>query len=886
MKEEGGSGGYLGSINLNNLSMGDSTKREDFGDAVNGLVGEKGELNKVMDVLYDEVHTRQKQGGAEEENEDISSAYYVTLEDLAELMSIPLNDKSRGLLEQVSNILDTDGDGKIDLREFLENFALLLGDDVDQKLQLLFNVYDVDGDGSLTHEEVDKLLSESLKINGLALSPERKEILINAMFDMLDIDGDGEVSLDDFIEAMKSFSEPEKLGLAAGGRTAGEDYKDLEAHFLSAKAGAAYKIESGSSSDSSDDEGGDAAAKIRAERKRLQNAHDQIVASYSAKHKAFVVESGSSSESESSESDGARTKAFKAKKDKILSQGGGNMDAASTPLTPELKQELKAYTKVAANFGEARATAASKKRPGWQNTLIVAGQWSLKNWNLMLWTFILFWMNILAFLSLFIYYTFDSGKEGAFRFFSWGVSCAKGFAGIMLLNCALILMSVSRGFITQLRRTALTNVFPFDENLRFHKAFATLILCSATGHTLGHISNYVMVLEADDDGEWDDAVDENYWDRIPKWWEYLLFFPVPTGIAAWLSMIAIFCTAHERVRHRNFEAFWYTHHLFVLFYISLLIHGAGGILQFPVFWGCVLVPMCTYGFDRLLRVLRTWEKTKIVRVIQHPNAVIEVVIQRPKLFFYRAGHYIFLNVPGISRLQWHPFTMTSSPLEKEWISVHVRTLGNWTGALYKHFHSKEKPSKWNILFQAHRKRVNVDGPFGAPCEDILSYDVAVLVGAGIGVTPFASVCRTIQLMQKKGMLDETSTQRYIFIWLNSNMACFEWFAALLHDVILEVHPIVKLRTYMTRATNRFDLRSFMLWTALQAAYTKTGIDLLTGLPSQTHWGYPNWDELFLHIRDKYEGKKIGVFFCGAQGLANKLNWLCRQNSDKKTSFKF
>ena len=35
-------------------------------------------------------------------------------------------------------------------------------------------------------------------------------------------------------------------------------------------------------------------------------------------------------------------------------------------------------------------------------------------------------------------------------------------------------------------------------------------------------------------------------------------------------------------------------------------------------------------------------------------------------------------------------------------------------------------------------RVMVDGPFGSASEDFFKYETVLLVGAGIGVTPFAS----------------------------------------------------------------------------------------------------------------------------------------------------
>ena len=40
-------------------------------------------------------------------------------------------------------------------------------------------------------------------------------------------------------------------------------------------------------------------------------------------------------------------------------------------------------------------------------------------------------------------------------------------------------------------------------------------------------------------------------------------------------------------------------------------------------------------------------------------------------------------------------------------------------------------------------RIVVDGPFGTASEDVFSYEVVMLVGAGIGVTPFASILKSI-----------------------------------------------------------------------------------------------------------------------------------------------
>lgn len=41
------------------------------------------------------------------------------------------------------------------------------------------------------------------------------------------------------------------------------------------------------------------------------------------------------------------------------------------------------------------------------------------------------------------------------------------------------------------------------------------------------------------------------------------------------------------------------------------------------------------------------------------------------------------------------------------------------------------------------RRVAIDGPFGTASEDVFRYEVVMLVGAGIGVTPFASILKSV-----------------------------------------------------------------------------------------------------------------------------------------------
>lgn len=83
---------------------------------------------------------------------------------------------------------------------------------------------------------------------------------------------------------------------------------------------------------------------------------------------------------------------------------------------------------------------------------------------------------------------------------------------------------------------------------------------------------------------------------------------------------------------------------------------------------------------------------------------------------------MFVNVPSISKLQWHPFTITSnSNLEVEKLSVMVKSEGSWSRKVYEMVSNLNNPIE--------RLQVSVEGPYGPASTDFLRY---------IEVTCFAS----------------------------------------------------------------------------------------------------------------------------------------------------
>ena len=45
-------------------------------------------------------------------------------------------------------------------------------------------------------------------------------------------------------------------------------------------------------------------------------------------------------------------------------------------------------------------------------------------------------------------------------------------------------------------------------------------------------------------------------------------------------------------------------------------------------------------------------------------------------------------------------------------------------------------------------KIAIDGPYGASSQDVFSYEISVCVGAGIGVTPFASLLKSVYFKKR------------------------------------------------------------------------------------------------------------------------------------------
>ncbi|KAK3099000.1 hypothetical protein FSP39_025146 [Pinctada imbricata] len=201
--------------------------------------------------------------------------------------------------------------------------------------------------------------------------------------------------------------------------------------------------------------------------------------------------------------------------------------------------------------------------------------------------------------------------------------------------------------------------------------------------------------------------------------------------------------------------------------------------------------------------------------------VLSLTFKKPLDFNYISGQWVRVACPDLSRSEYHPFTLTSAPHE-DTISLHIRAVGPWTTNLRNIFdRANSEDSKWV------EPKLFLDGPFGEGHQDWYKYPVSVLVGGGIGVTPFASILKDI--VHKVSHFNSSFTcKKVYFLWVTRTQKQFEWFT----DIIREVekkdkHNLVDIHIFVTQFKHQYDLRTTMLYICERHFQKLAGRSLLT-----------------------------------------------------------
>ena len=397
---------------------------------------------------------------------------------------------------------------------------------------------------------------------------------------------------------------------------------------------------------------------------------------------------------------------------------------------------------------------------------------------------------------------------------------AKGFGQLLNLNCAVMILPVVRSLIMWLHDVTslhppwflrwIPYVLPLDKNIVFHKACAKyFILASVVGHGFAHYCNYSSA------PYYGQVLGKDAYDPSPTHMAWALVTPTSEGISAGLSgqllclvMIVIYSGAHEKVKRSHYETFWYSHHFFILWFLLLLSHG-------PVWWMWCLPALVPYAIDRLvIRIFYRGNKrmalTRVyfwgkadkpdVMTLQFDNRTSD---KGYKPLRYREGHYLYLQCPGVEKgrmsflKEWHPFTISSAPDEPV-LEVNIRVMPSkhaWTNKVMRYLQLLDPHKTGDIELTTRNPEsgemtlgkvfgpdgsvlFRVDAPHGAPSQHVFEYNTCVLVGAGIGVTPCASIMKgVVHYRWKKGFAP--ANLHFYWVARRTDLDTFRWLVYIL-----------------------------------------------------------------------------------------------------------
>ncbi|XP_016651074.1 PREDICTED: ferric reduction oxidase 8, mitochondrial [Prunus mume] len=236
----------------------------------------------------------------------------------------------------------------------------------------------------------------------------------------------------------------------------------------------------------------------------------------------------------------------------------------------------------------------------------------------------------------------------------------------------------------------------FEASVRYHIWLGTALIFFATFHGASTlfvwgVSHYIQ----EEIWEWQKT------GRIYLAGEICLV----TGLVIWITSL-------PQIRRKQFEIFYYTHHLYM--------------------------------------------------------KAIELILPKDPGLKYTPTSIIFVKVPSISKYEWHSFSITScSRVDENTMSIMIKSEGSWTSSLSHMIQTRQESDGDQTKYIP----IAVEGPYGPVSMDFLRYDSLLLVSGGIGITPFLSIILELALSQNSGINKFLPRMQLIYVVKKSQDIC-------------------------------------------------------------------------------------------------------------------
>ncbi|KAH0082527.1 hypothetical protein KCU60_g2097, partial [Aureobasidium melanogenum] len=322
--------------------------------------------------------------------------------------------------------------------------------------------------------------------------------------------------------------------------------------------------------------------------------------------------------------------------------------------------------------------------------------------------------------------------------FGWGVVLAKTSAGVLYPTMFFLVLSMCRWLSTALRRFYWISRFVnWDLSQAFHIKMSIVALVFASLHAIGRLTGSMLYVSRP--AQQDEVAAFLGPDAVPRpYIAWIRSLPGWTGLVTSGLFWVIGATSLHWVRRRSYEVFQLGHLLMFPIFAFLMVHGTAGYLQWPMMGYFLAFPVILVLIERTVRTCNGFSPlSAYLEVLDKKTVCITVVMPASRNFDYRAGQFVLLQIPVLSRWQWHPFTI-STCIGNE-LQLHIKTDGDWTS----------KFRKLGTSLGAVKIKIGIDGPYGAPAQRFYDFEQTIIVGAGIGVTPFSGILTDLQAKEEQ-----------------------------------------------------------------------------------------------------------------------------------------
>ncbi|GAB9475553.1 hypothetical protein Gpo141_00012644 [Globisporangium polare] len=260
------------------------------------------------------------------------------------------------------------------------------------------------------------------------------------------------------------------------------------------------------------------------------------------------------------------------------------------------------------------------------------------------------------------------------------------------------------------------------------------------------------------------------------------------GLLSVLALLMMIPTSLPVVRRKMYEWFYISH--WVLFLISVffaILHWA------QIIWW--ILPAGLLFF--ISRAVSSWNGMTPVAVQSFSvisaggeegtrDEIVKVVLKRAapgssptsSSYDYKVGNFVYLNVPHISKLEWHALTIGSSPKTSATdVTLLIKPLGDWSCQLLQYAKDCRNQNVAPLMY--------MDAFYGASLEMYEEYPTLCLVGGGVGVTPLLAILEDIVAKVRS---EGKWSQRVVFIWSIRELALLQAVAPVL-ATLRELDPL-------------------------------------------------------------------------------------------------